>query len=71
MEKRHHQVGPIDANLRLALTGAEAGEWWGSAGLVSVPEGVTELVVTFNAIGQTTDSDQAWFKGVRLARFGQ
>ena len=59
-----------DASLRLTLAGAKPGEWGELAGVVRVPEGVAELVVTLHASGQTEDSDRAWFSDVRLARFG-
>jgi len=59
-----------DASLRLALARTKPDEWGEIAGAVRVPDGVTELVVMLHACGQTEDSDRAWFRDVRLARFG-
>ena len=60
-----------DANVRLALADPKPGEWQELAGSVRVPEGAADLIVMLHAAGQAEDSDQAWFKDVRLARFGQ
>jgi hypothetical protein len=60
-----------DANMRLALADLKPGEWQELAGSVRVPESASDLIVMLHAAGQAEDSDQAWFKDVRLARFGQ
>jgi hypothetical protein len=57
--------------VRLALADPKPGEWQELAGSVRVPEGAADLIVMLHAAGQAEASDQAWFKDVRLARFGQ
>jgi len=58
-----------DAAQRLVLSGPPDGGWQELFGLVQVPDGIAELVVTLYANGQTKATDQAWFDEVRVAKF--
>jgi len=59
-----------DASARLTLVNPQAGDWRELVGSVRVPEGVAELAVSLYANGQMEESDRAWFKDARLAKFG-